>query len=84
MKVLDILKQVESSRTKLKTIFAEPMTELGRISLLNFIKGLVWNKYTSEQFKTFVGFADTTEITLSDFTIWLFHDLQSLKISISK
>lgn len=84
MKVSEILKQVELSRETLKNVFAEPTAELGRISLLNFIKGLVWSKYTSEQFKNIVGFANTTEITLSDFTTWLFHDFQSLKISTSK
>jgi GTPase-associated system helical domain len=84
IKVSEILKQVELSREALRNVFAEPKGELGRISLLNFIKGLVWSKYTSEQFKIFVGFPDTAEMTLSDFTTWLFHDLQSLKISTNK
>ena len=84
IKVSEILKQIELSRAELRNIFTEPAAELGRISLLNFIKGLIWNKYTSEQFKTFVGFTDNTEMTLSDLTIWLFHDLQSLKISTGK
>jgi len=83
-KVSDILKQVEQSSTQLKTIFSEPTIEVGRVSLLNFIKGLVWGKYNIKQFKDFVGFADSTEMTLSDFTVWLFHDLQSIKISTSK
>lgn len=82
--VSEILKQVELSREALKNLFAEPTAEPGRISLLNFIKGFVWNKYTAEQFKNLVGFDDTTEMTLSDFTVWLFHDMQSLKISTSK
>ena len=84
LKVSEILKQVELAREELKNVFTEPTEELGRMSLLNFIKGFIWSKYNSEQFKNYVGFADTTEITLSDFTIWLFHDLQSLKISNSK
>lgn len=84
IKISEILQQVELSREALKNVFAEPTVELGRISLLSFIKGLVWNKYSAEQFKYFVGFEDTTEMTLSDFTIWLFHDLQSLKISTNK
>lgn len=84
IKVSEILKQVELSREALKKIFVEPTAELGRISLLNFIKGLVWNKYTTEQFKNLVGFDDTAEMTLSDFTVWLFHDMQSIKISTSK
>lgn len=84
IKVSEFLKQVELSREALKKVFTEPTTEHGRISMLNFIKGLVWNKYSTEQFKIFVGFDDTTEMTLSDFTVWLFHDLQSLKLSSSK
>lgn len=84
MKVSEILKEVELSREELKKVFSEPSVQFGRISLLNFIIGLVWSKYTSDQFKAFVGFADATEMTLSDFMIWLFHDLQSLKISTIK
>ena len=84
IKVSEIINQVELSRADLKNVFPEPSTEIGRITLLNFIKGFVWNKYTAEQFKNLVGFDDTTEMTLSDFTVWLFHDMQSLKISTSK
>lgn len=84
MKMSDILRQIEQSSTQLKTIFREPSVELGRISLLNFIKGFVWSKYTSKQFKNLVGFTVTSEMTLSEFTLWLFHDFQSLKISITK
>jgi hypothetical protein len=83
-KVSDILKQVEQSSKQLKTIFSEPTVEVGRISLLNFIKGLVWGKYNAKQFIDFVGFSDSSEMTLPEFTVWLFHDLQSIKISISK
>lgn len=84
IKVSEFLKQVELSREELKNIFVESMAEFGRISLLSFIKGLVWNKYTSEQLTEIVGFSETTETTLADLTTWLFHDLQSLKLSISK
>lgn len=84
IKVSEIINQVELSRADLKNVFPEPSTEIGRITLLNFIKGFVWNKYTAEQFKNLVGFDDTTEMTLSDITVWLFHDMQSLKISTSK
>lgn len=84
IKVSEFLKQVELSREPLKNVLAEPTAELGRITFLNFIKGLVWNKYTVTQFKNLVGFDDTAEMTLSNLTVWLFHDMQSLKISTSK
>jgi hypothetical protein len=84
IKVSEILKQIEFSRGVLKNIFTEPTAEIGRISFLNFIIGMVWGKYTSEQFKSLVGFNDTSEMTLSDFTIWMFNDFQSLKIARSK
>lgn len=84
LKMVDILSHVEKSATLLKSVFPEPSIEAGRTSLLNFIIGLIWNKYTQGNFKTTVGFDPAAEITLSDFTTWLFHDMQSSKISISK
>jgi GTPase-associated system helical domain len=84
IKISEILKQVELSKEIIKNIFEEPSIIYGRISLHCFIKGLVWGKCTLEQFKALVGFDESVEITLSDFTVWLFHDLQSLKISTSK
>jgi hypothetical protein len=84
VKILDFLKHIQSSSDILKTIFSEPNLEIGRISLLNFIKGLVWNKYTLEQFQDRVGIAENIDASLSDFTVWLFHDFQSLKIVTSK
>ncbi len=83
-KILDILKLVETSSEILKATLSEPNVETGRISLLNFVKGLVWGKYTVEQFQECVGITENPEITLSDFTVWLFHDFQSLKITTSK
>jgi hypothetical protein len=84
IKISEILKQVEPSKEILKNIFEEPSIESGRISLYSFVKGFVWDKYNLEHFKVLVGFADSVETTLSDFTVWMFHDLQSLKISTSR
>lgn len=84
MKMSDILKQIKQSSTQLKTIFTEQSAEFGRISLLSFIIGLVWSKYTSKQLKNLVGISVNSEMTLSEFTLWLFHDLQSIKIPITK
>lgn len=80
LKLSEILKLIEQFRTQLKTIFNEPNTQLGRISLLDYIVGLVWEKFTLKQFQRLVGISDNSEMTLAEFTIWLFHDLQSLKI----
>lgn len=84
IKLLEVLKQVQTSSEILKPVFSEPNVETGRISLLNFVKGLVWKKYTLEQFQECVGINDNPETTLSDFTVWLFHDFQSLKITTIK
>jgi hypothetical protein len=84
IKISEVLKQIQTSNKILKTIFPEPKLETGRISLLNFVEGLVWGKYTLEQFQECVGIVENTETTLSDITVWLFHDFQSLKIITSK
>ncbi|MBC7749258.1 MAG: hypothetical protein H7Z76_11905 [Methylotenera sp.] len=84
IKIGDVLKQIQTSSDILKLIFQEPNVEGGRISLLNFVKGLVWKKYTLEEFKACIGIMENTDTTLSDFTLWLLHDFQSLKIINSK
>ncbi|WP_078130562.1 GTPase-associated system all-helical protein GASH [Leptospira alexanderi] len=80
LKLSEILKLIEQFRPLLKNIFNEPNIQLGRISLLDYIVGLVWEKFTLKQFQRLVGISDSSEMTLAEFTIWLFHDLQSLKI----
>jgi hypothetical protein len=80
----EILKLVANSKENLKTVISEPPEGLGRITLLNFIRGFVWNKYSFEEFNSCLGFPDIAETTLSELTIWLFHDSQSLKILTSK
>lgn len=84
IKLSDVLKQIQTTSEILKTVFSEPNVEKGRISLLNFVKGLVWKKYTLEQLQECVGITENPDTTLSDFTVWLFHDFQSLKITNSK
>jgi hypothetical protein len=84
LKVSEILKLIDQSKEKLKTIFPEPNIEHGRISILSFIIGYIWGKYNAKQFKHLVGFSENSEISLAEFTVWLFHDLQSLKISTTK
>lgn len=76
----EIFESMKKSKTILQEIIAEPIVQMGRISLLDFIKGYVWEKYNMEQFEQLVGFSTSKEIQLSDFALWLFHDLHSTKI----
>ncbi len=84
MKISEILKLIEAASEELKTIFDEHKAKEGRVSLINFLKELVWNRHKPTQIKNLVGISATTEITLAEFTLWLFHDLQALKIVNSK
>lgn len=84
IKISEFLKMVEKSTSDLKNVVPEIVNDDGRISFANFIQGLVHGKYQKKQFKNFVGVADTTELTLGEITLWLFHDLHSIKISTSK
>ncbi len=83
-KISEFLKTVEQSSSDLKSVIPEFTGDDGRISFANFIKGLVHGKYQVKKFKKLVGVADTTELTLGDLTLWLFHDLHSIKLSTSK
>ncbi len=84
MKISEILKMIKEASEKLKAIFVEHKAKEGRVSLINFVEGLVWNRHETTQLKNLVGISAATEITLDEFTLWLFHDLQALKIASSK
>jgi len=84
IKISEFLKMVEQSSSDIKNIVPEFTGDDRRISLANFINGLVHGKYEAKQFKNLVGVAEATELTLSEITLWLFHDLHSIKLSTSK
>jgi hypothetical protein len=52
----------------------------GRISLLDFITGLVHKKFLLADLKKKVGIEPELKLTPGSLVIWLFHDLQSRKI----
>lgn len=83
-KISDFLKMIEQCNSELKNIISEFNSDDGRISFANFIQGFVHGKYQAKQFKSLVGVADSTELTLAEITLWLFHDLHSIKLSTSK
>ncbi|MDD4992121.1 MAG: GTPase-associated system all-helical protein GASH [Paludibacter sp.] len=79
-----ILKQIDTSKDILKSIIKESTYDVERVSLFHFISGYIWDKFTMNQFKVVVGLSETIEISLSDFILWLFHDLQVLNSINSK
>jgi hypothetical protein len=82
--ISDFLKMVEQCNSELKNTIPNFTNDDGRISFANFIQGLVHEEYQAKQFKSLVGVADSTELTSAEITLWLFHDLHSIKLSISK
>lgn len=84
IKISEILKMIEQDNTQLKEVISSFSGEENRICFMRFIQGLVHGSYKVRQFKSLVGVADSNEITLGEFTLWLFHDLQSIKLSKSK
>jgi len=83
-KISDFLKMVEQCNSELKNVISEFKSDDGRISFANFIQGLVHGKYQAKQFTSLVGVADETELALAEITLWIFHDLHSIKLSTSK
>jgi len=80
-KISDFLKSLEKDGLELKTILPEFPEVQGRITLMNFLQGLVFGNYKANQFKIYVGIPDSTLLTYEELTLWLFHDLQSLKLT---
>src|SRR5690606_1204813 len=84
IKISDFLLMVEQSNSVLENFIPNFTSEYERISFANFIQGFIHGKYQAKQFKSLVGVSDSTELTLIEITLWLFHDLHSIKLSISK
>jgi hypothetical protein len=84
IKISEILNVLKGIDAELKMGFLESNVPIGRISLANFIQAFIWKKCNADQFLDLVGISDQTKISKSEFTLWLFHDLQSLKILITK
>jgi hypothetical protein len=84
IKLSEIFKCIDSSKETLEQYLGEESFEIERVSLTQFVKGYVYGKYSIKQLKDIVGISDNIELTLSEFTLWLFHDLQVLNYSKSK
>ncbi|RZK27046.1 MAG: hypothetical protein EOO43_00870 [Flavobacterium sp.] len=83
-KISEFLEMVENSTAILKNIITESTEVGGRISFVNFTNGFIHGRYKANQFKSLVGVDDSFELTLGEITLWLFHDLHSIKLSKSK
>ena len=81
IKISDFLRMIELSNSELLNVISDFTSQDERISFVNFIRGLVHGKYQAKQFKNMVGVSDATELTLGEITLWLFHDLHSIKLS---
>jgi GTPase-associated system helical domain len=84
IKISEFLKTVEQNSSELRSVLPDFTSDEGRISFVNFIRGVMHGNYQANQFKSLVGIADTTELTFGELTLWLFHDLHSIKLSTSK
>lgn len=84
IKFSELISTIKNSADTLKIILPESALSEERSTLLNFVKGIVWNKYSVQQAKNLVGIDEAMEITVTEFALWLFHDMQSLKITLIK
>lgn len=76
----DFLKSIQEHTEELKPIFPEIDALTGKSTLFNFINGLIWNKNQLAQFEELVGISLNLKLSSTELTIWLFHDIQLVKI----
>lgn len=76
----DFLKAIQENMEKLKLIFPEDEALTGKLTLVNFINGLIWNKHQLTQFEKLVGIPLKIKLSSSELTTWLFHDFQLVRI----
>lgn len=79
IKISEFLKLIEQCSSELTNIIPVFNFIDGRISLLNFIQGIVHGNLQVKEFKKLVGISDSNELTFEELTLWLFHDIHSTK-----
>lgn len=84
MTIEDFLKTIQKHSETLKSILPEQELLTGKINLLYFINGLIWNKLHLTQFEKVVGIELSTKLFPSELVNWLFHDFQLIKITNTK
>lgn len=77
--IKDFLEALKIQDEELKLILSEPDLQAGKVTMSEFIAGLVYNNYTIEEFEKIVGILVDTKISAIEFTNWLFHDFQLSK-----
>lgn len=80
IKISDLLSKIEENNERLQKVLGDYIEVDGRLSLLSFLKGIIDRRYVNNQFKAKTGIDPTTEITKSEFALWMFHDSQVQKI----
>jgi hypothetical protein len=75
----DFFKTVIENAEKLKSLFLEENILSGRSTLINFLNGLVWNRYQLSQFEEFLGIPLSTKLSQLELVNWFFHDFQLVK-----
>ncbi len=76
----EFLKTIQEHIEKLKSILPLDDLSSGKLTLLNFINGLIWNKHQLAQFEELVGIPLNIKLAPNELTTWLFHDIQLVKI----
>lgn len=76
----DFLTTVIKHAEELKLILQEGDTLICKSTLMDFIKGLLWNKANLPQFEELVGIPLDIKLSSSELMVWLFHDIQLAKI----
>jgi hypothetical protein len=80
IKISDLLSKIEENKERLQKVLGDYIEADGRLSFLSFLKGIINGRFNSNQFNAKTGIDSTTEITKSEFVLWMFHDFQAQKI----
>lgn len=76
----DFLTAVQGHKEELKSIFQAEEVLAGKLTFLNFINSLIWDKNKLNQFEELTGIPMNIKLSAQELTTWLFHDIQLVKI----
>lgn len=78
--IKEFLEELLKQEVILKSLSSEVVVESSKMSLLNFLVALIYNKCEIDEFERKVGVSLSTQISRLDFIQWIYHDLQLHKI----
>lgn len=79
--IRELIEVYVANRSELRSLVTTARPPFSRISLLEFVRGLILDEFRIEDLESKVGIDPESKITEAEQVVWLFHDFQASKLT---